>query len=70
MDVVSVTRACTRKRAHDSAARAERHRQRLIRNGAAASALETYQCKHCSTKAEPRWHVGHAKNRMKWRKTS
>lgn len=67
---MSVTRACHGKRQHESVAKAERHRQRLIRSGAAASALETYPCKHCSTKDAPRWHVGHTKNRMKWRKTS
>lgn len=67
---MSVTRACHGKRAHESAAKAERHRWRLIRNGAAPSALEAYRCKHCSAKDAPRWHVGHAKNRLKWRKTS
>lgn len=66
---MTVTRACRRKKAHESQAQAERHRQRLIRNGTAPSALETYRCKHCSAKDAPRWHVGHAKNRMKWRKS-
>jgi hypothetical protein len=64
---VTVTRACTGKRKHRSAARAEKHRQRLIGQGTSPTAVETYQCKHCSTTAQPIWHVGHAKNRMKWR---
>lgn len=63
---MTVTRACRSKKQHDSPAKAERHRQRLIRAGAAPPALETYRCKHCSTKDQPMWHVGHAKNRLKW----
>jgi hypothetical protein len=70
VDAETGTRACRSKRAHDTEARAERHRQRLIRGGAAPTAIETYACKHCSTKDAPRFHVGHVKNRMKWRKTS
>lgn len=60
-------RSCHGKKAHESKAKAERHRQRLIGRGATPDALETYQCKHCSTTAEPRWHVGHARGRTKWR---
>lgn len=64
---MTVTRACHGKRPHRTAGLAEKHRQRLIRLGAAPGALQTYRCKHCSTPAVPVWHVGHAKNRAKWR---
>ena len=61
-------RACRGKRAHQTQAKAEAHRARLIRNGTAPDAIEVYQCKHCSTPGAPRWHVGHTKRRMKWRR--
>lgn len=62
---MTVTRACTGKKKHSSAALAEKHRQRLIRRGATDATFETYPCKHCSTPTAPVWHVGHVKGRTR-----
>ena len=56
---MTASRACHGKKAHSSAALAERHRQRLVRNGASLDALDVYRCRHCSTTEAPVWHVGH-----------
>lgn len=53
-------RACAGKLAHTDRTAALAHIARLIRDGAAATAHEPYQCRHCRTPAGgPMWHVGH-----------
>lgn len=47
-------RGCQRKKAHETKDQARAHLERLIRNGAARTALEIYRCKHCGS-----YHVGH-----------
>lgn len=47
-------RACAGKRAHPTHAQAEKHMFRLVKDGAALSGLNVYDCRHC-----PNFHVGH-----------
>jgi len=56
-------RSCTGKLRHNTPAKAEQHRARLIRRGAWHAALVVYPCPgSCGG-----WHVGHAEHRRRHR---
>jgi hypothetical protein len=48
------TNACDGKKKHRDRAAADRHRQRLIRNGSSPALMRVYPCKWCDS-----YHVGH-----------
>ena len=53
-------RACDGKQKHPTRQQALAHRRSLIAQGAAATALVAYKCRHCQ-----QWHVGHVMRRKR-----